>query len=218
MHNETNQFRANISRAREMVGIAEALAKLTQNQIDISDMYRAALVQAVAALDTYIHSIVLEKAVRILLGDDPPTPSSKFSLSLETIQKLINADSALERELGARETVAHRLHHETFQSADSIASALSTVGVPGVWKKSFGIHAEGARRELSLVVSRRNAIVHRCDVSPADPSQVAEIDADDATRSIEVIERTFTGIDAMLNDTQLVAQRPTESQSVTSEP
>lgn len=194
------RFSADAQRARDLVGLGQALGVMTVGVVDASDLYRASLVQVVAGLDFYVHGVVLERAVDMVMGRVPPDfgRSARMGLSLASVEELANAPTAADRELLARGHIAERLTLETFQRPDDIAAALALVGVGACWKAAFGTGAGAAKTALSLVVRRRNRIVHQADMDPLTPSTPTPISADDALDSIATVEITVAGLDAII--------------------
>ncbi|WP_460650010.1 hypothetical protein [Kribbella endophytica] len=169
---------------------------MTNGHVDSSDMYRAALVQGVAALDSYMHGIVLDRAVGILLGQLPQGAANlKVGLHFNAVQQILLAASPVDMEIAARTHIAQRLAKETFQQPDDIGTALSMVGVPKVWSKAFLSDAGAARTALGVVVRRRNQIVHQCDADPLTPGAITPLTDVDALTAISTIKLTVTAID-----------------------
>lgn len=192
------QFGDNVSRAREMVGVGESIVGITSGAIDPSDMYRAALVQAVAALDSYVHDVVLDYSFEILSGVRSPGSVSRVGLHFGAIRELVEAEDDVEFELRARAAINARLSTETFQKPDDIAAAFAMVGVRKIWSTAFGADAEGRKTDLRAVVHRRNLIVHRCDLDPADISGPLALSADDTVVAIETVSSIVSGLDSVL--------------------
>jgi hypothetical protein len=180
-----------------MLGLAESIKSATFGVVDSSDMLRSALVQIVAALDHYVHGIVLDRGVEIAMGRLPYTSSGKLGLPLSAVADVNAATSAWGRELVVRTRLAERLSRETFQRADAIAQALAEVGVPRVWANAFPHDPAGTMTRLNLVVTRRNQIVHAGDADPLYPSAVTPILSSDASDAISTVEGIVTAIDAL---------------------
>jgi hypothetical protein len=193
-----DQFTANIARAKDLVGLGHGIGTMTYGRVDASDLYRAGLVQAVAALDAYIHGVTLDRAVDILLGRLPAASSpAKVGLHFNAIQQLLTASGPGAVELAARTHVAQRLALETFQRPDDIASALAMVGIGKVWSTAFPADPSSAKTALGLVVERRNRIVHSCDVDPLTPGTVMRMSDTDAQDAIRTVESMVAAIDAI---------------------
>jgi hypothetical protein len=190
------QFRQNIGRATDLVALGQALGTLTVGRVDASDLYRAALVQAVAALDEYVHGVVLDRAVDILLGRRPGNAAgSKVGLHFHAVQELLTAGAPAQVELSARTHIAQRLALETFQRPDSIASAFAMVGLPRLWSTAFPADPGGTKKALGLIVDRRNRIVHSCDADALAPGTVLALSSTDAADSIATVDRIVSAID-----------------------
>lgn len=189
-------FEGNLGRATDLVGLGQAIGAMTVGRVNGSEMYRSALMLAVGALDSYVHGLVLDRGVDIILGRLPSTSEDrKISLHLRGVNEIVAAATPAERELAARKFFAERLTTETFQNPDDVGKALAVVGVPKVWSLAFP-NAEAAKLKLSLVVRRRNAIVHQCDADPVSHSNVTPIQDQDAMDAIDAIRDTATSIDS----------------------
>ena len=190
------QFESNIARCRELVGLGQTITALTGGSLDSTDVFRAALVQSVAALDSYVHDVVLDYAVDILLGTRSPGSSSRVGLHISAVGELTCAPNVTELKLRARGAVNERLSQETYQQPEDIAKAFTMVGVNALWVNSFGANAKTAKTALSLVVRRRNGIVHRCDVDQSGLGTLYPLSDTDALDSIETVRSTVAGFDA----------------------
>lgn len=192
------QFEINFQRAKELVGLGESVERLTSGALDATDIYRAALVQAVAALDTYMHGVLLDYSVEMLCGSRVGGPTTKIGLPIGVVAELVGARDSTELQLAAVAHVSQRLAKETFQRADSIAQGLSSVGVEKVWSKAFGAGSAKVTEALGLVVYRRNQIVHACDIDPADSALLLTLSPSDALAAIETIGVVVRGIHKIL--------------------
>lgn len=191
------QFTANIVRAREMTALGLSLVGMTSGRVDSSDIYRSALVQSVAALDSYVHGVVLDRAVDFLLGRLAYSASgTKIGLHFEAVQTLLSSSAPSELEISARTYVAQRLSLETFQKPDDIAKALAMVGVSKIWSSAFA-DPQAARVALGLIVDRRNRIVHSCDIDPLQPGAITPLSGSDALDAISTVESTVAAIDPL---------------------
>lgn len=192
------QFEQDAARARDLVGLGQAIGSMTCGRVDASDLFRSALVQAVAGLDAYVHGVTLDRSVDILLGRiSGGAPRGKFGLNFRAVQALLAAATPAETELAARTYIAQRLALETFQRPDDIGAALSMVGVSKVWSRAFPQDVEGTRTALGLVVARRNRIVHSCDVDPLNPGSITAISAADALLAVDTIATIVLAVDPL---------------------
>jgi hypothetical protein len=191
-----SRFEGNADRAQELVGMGEAISRMTNESIDPTDLYRSALVQAVAALDLYVHGTVLDCGVQVIGGLRATTVRSTFGLHLAAVGDILRAETPAEVELRAITHVGERLSRETFQRPDSIAEAFAMVGIPRIWATAFGSRAQATKEALNAVVSRRNQIVHACDLDMSDPELLQKLTAQEALDAIDVVRDVVLGIDA----------------------
>lgn len=181
-----------------MVGFGQSIGSMMHGRVDQSDMYRFALVQVVAALDTYIHGIVLDRSVDIIMGRlSAPTSSHKVGLQFGSIQALLSAVLPADTERLARGFVAQRLRRESFQHPDDIAAALAYVGVGAIWTSAFPAPgmAGTVKQTLSLIVERRNKIVHQSDMDPLLPGAVISLSDTDALKAINEVDTIVRAIE-----------------------
>jgi hypothetical protein len=192
------QCETNLARAREVVGLGESIFALSAGRLDPADLFRSALVQGVASLDTYVHGVVLDHGVEILLGRRQAGSSSKVGFHFGIVSDLLHAPTVVERELRARTHVAQRLGLETFQKPESIAQAFAMVGIAKVWSTAFGGEAEATMLRLSLIVRRRNEIVHSCDVDPVMPGNYRPLSSADAVKAVDDISDIVSRLDPVV--------------------
>lgn len=192
------QFKSELARARDLVGLGQGLGALTHGRVDASDIFRAALTHGVAALDAYVHGVVLDRAVDVVLGRTVGAGTgAKVGLHFMAIQNIVMAATAVDRELAARTHVAQRLSLETFQRPDDIANGFAMVGISKIWSTAFS-DPSTAKTALSLVVQRRNKIVHQCDADPVTPGTLILLSDADALDAIATVDATVTAIDAAI--------------------
>ncbi|MFG2510312.1 hypothetical protein ACGFOW_32980 [Streptomyces rubiginosohelvolus] len=193
------QFEDNCQRARDLVGLGQSLGSLTQGLVDSSDLFRAALTQAVAALDSYVHGVVLDRAVEILLGQTAPARSStRVGLHFNAVREIVGSGNPIDREITARTHIAQRLALETFQKPDDVGNAMAMVGINKVWTLAFSSNIEQIKKSLGLIVARRNQIVHSCDADPLMIGEVTPISSQDALDAVDVVEKVVHAIDKLL--------------------
>jgi restriction system protein len=187
---------AEILRARQTVGIGEAVASLLPS-LDPSDLYRAALVQAISTLDHYFHGVVIDRAAAMVTGTISATgsDSKRIGLSFDAVREIVGEALPGARELTTRKHVAARLGKETLQNAEDIADALRLVGVPAAWDKAFDVRAKAMKVALGTVVTRRNRIVHQSDSDPLMPGSPTPIQAADAMDAINTVESVILAFD-----------------------
>lgn len=192
------QFDSELSRARDLVGLGQSLGAMTHGLVDATDIFRAALTHAVAALDAYVHGVVLDRAVDVVLGRARGVGAgAKIGLHFMAIQQILMASSPVDRELAARTHVAQRLSLETFQRPEDVGNGFAMVGIKKIWSSAFP-DPEAAKTALSLVIRRRNQIVHQCDADPVTPGNLTPLSGADTLDAIATVEATVAAIDAIL--------------------
>ncbi|WP_236796539.1 hypothetical protein [Amycolatopsis sp. GM8] len=142
---------------------------------------------------------MLDYAVDILLQRKEPGSKTQVGLHFGAVRELVSATSPTDLELLARAHIADRLSRETFQKPDDIATAFATVGIGKIWSTVFGNDAHSTKQQLSLIVNRRNRIVHSCDVNPLNSSEVMPLADSDALTAADSITEIVTTIDTNLD-------------------
>lgn len=199
--NRYSQFIREIERARDLVGIGQSLSSLTQGRVSGEDLYRSALVHCVAALDSYVHGIVLDRAIDIVMMRTPSARGGKVGLHFGAIGQIFTAAASGEAnmEMTARTFIAERLALETYQRPDDIGLAMAMVGINKIWSTAFPKDAGQKKIDLGLVVSRRNRIVHQCDLDPLNPGTVTPLSDIDALGAINTVEEIVVALDAAIS-------------------
>ena len=185
-----DQFRANIQRARSIGSIYQVLDNQTTQALDLPDLLRFEWVMAVSALDLYIHELVRLGMVDAYRGNRPQTDAFlRFSITMGLTLQAINDpqnDGWLEDQI----RISHG--HQSFQTPDNIADAVRLVSNAPLWNEVsalMGGTPQYIREMVSLIVNRRNQIVHLADIDPFGGG-LRLIDfnmADDAVSFIEEI-------------------------------
>lgn len=188
-------FSREISRARDLVGLGQSISSMTQGRVDGTDLYRSALVHAVAALDSYIHGIIVDRAVDILMMRSVTIGAGKVGLNFGAISQIFSASNPVDMEATARTFVVERLGLETYQRPDDIGDGLAMVGIKRIWSTAFPADSGSKKIALGVVVSRRNRIVHECDLDPLNPGVVTPLTDTDALDAVKTVENTVATID-----------------------
>jgi len=131
-----------------------------------------AVALGVAALDAYMHSVVLRKINAI--KKNPPKSLRRLQLDFGDLADLTNLFIERQRTnsqsrpwVHAKEALRRRLTKETFQTYDQIASSLAMAGVQQGWSQiCHHLHLTDAqvRNTLSRINHQRNKIVHEGDI------------------------------------------------------
>jgi hypothetical protein len=192
-------FSKQMERARDLVGVGQSLSNLTQGRVGGDDLYRSALVHAVAALDSYVHGVLLDRALDIIMARKTVAKGGKVGLHFGAIGQIFTAATLGEvpMEMAARSFIAERLALETYQRPDDIANGLAMVGLPKVWSTAFPQDSGQRKIALGIVVTRRNRIVHECDLDPLAPGSVTSLSDIDALDAIATVEDIVSAIDSI---------------------
>ncbi len=152
-----------------------------------SDMRRLSIVMAVAALDTYMHRLILERAFK---HDKLPKQLAQLDVSFKQLLSQADATKVAARakprkarpRVGVKKQLQDRLLFETFQNFNSVSRALAMAGRKKEWKAigakmSPSMDSDEIRERLDAVVHRRNQIVHEGDYERLQKPQKAKLHA-----------------------------------------
>ena len=177
-----------------------------------SDMRRLSVVMAVAALDTYMHRLILERAFK---HEDLPKSLAQLDVPFE--QLLSQADSTRDAarakpsntrpRVGVKRQLQERLLRETFQNYNALSRALKMAGRSKDWapigaKMSPPMTPAEIKQRLDGVVHRRNQIVHEGDYERLQKPQKAKLNGmtqKQARRDIDFIEQMIEAIHAVVS-------------------
>lgn len=181
------QFKLNLNRARDLIGLATALEATTTSAIDVTDLLRAALVLAVSALDHYVHEVTRKGMLEIAEGKRVPTDAYfRFQVSLRRIATLRQTAG----NAWLNQEIIDRHGWLSFQDPDKIADALRHITDRKVWNEiasHLNVSTPDAKARLRLIVERRNKIAHEADMDPTAPGMRWPIDAPIARGAIDFV-------------------------------
>ena len=199
------EFKRNLEYARQLVYGGRRLAQLQVRAFDVDDLYRAAWVQAVAALDHWVTREIVDRGVA--LAQDPmamrPPKFNKLSIPVELFEKVHHHAKPLDE--------AFRVHLEqtfgfmTFQNPEKIKEGFAHVSTVNLWLRvaeildgqrsgDDSITADMVRTKLREIAWRRNNIAHTADRDPDSSIARAAITADEAVETIEFLESIASAI------------------------
>jgi len=177
--------------------------------LSLDELLRAEWAARVSALDLYVHELVAQNMIRIFLGKLPVSDGfNRFKCSADTLIRIKNAgemDSAVNAfDLEVR-TILGRM---TFQTPDDIADGIRLVSNCELWKsisinrgskkKDAEFNSKMIKRSLSLIVKRRNSIVHEGDLEPSFPRIARQISKEDLLQVKNEIYEIVCAIDAIV--------------------
>lgn len=194
-----NQFKENIERVRHLHSIYHHLITQTTKAIDISDVLRAELVLVVSALDYYVHEVVREGMLEVFQGRRIETPSfKKFNISLESVRDAITNPSSFD---WLDNEIMNRHSWKSFQQSRKLTEVVRLISEMDLWNEianKSGKSANDLKKQLDLIVDRRNKIAHEADIDPSFPGNRWPIDEDMVKDAIDFIEELVEKIDIIL--------------------
>jgi len=172
------------------------------------DMRRFSVVLAVAALDTYMHRLIMDRAFSHskLPGRLAETAIPFDRLLAETDA---SAKAARSKPFNSRPTTRTRtvlrdqLLKKTFQSPAEVDEALGMAGLSGNWKsigEQMGMTKKQVEHRLSQIVRRRNWIVHEGDYERLDRPRgpnMNSLSQAEAGDDIDFLARLTAAIDSI---------------------
>lgn len=196
--------------------IARARALLSHaNQVGLpagvpGDLRRMSVVMALAALDAFMHRLVVSSAY-----EHKAMPGGLAALTVTFDDLITQADAGVDARkadknarprVAAKRILRDRLLRETFQRYEDVARALSMAGKPKQWqniaaKIPGSPTKEAVRDRLNTIVDRRNAIVHEGDYERLERPQTAKlvpITAGEARTDVDFLADVIDAIHAIL--------------------
>ncbi|MEV4770578.1 restriction endonuclease [Micromonospora humida] len=204
-------LKRNLNYARSLATAGQHLALLKVGAFEISDVFRAAWVQSVAALDHWVRQEIRARMLRLAAQPDMVKPQAfaSFPLSLGLVEQVqlgtVTLVDAVDQQLQSR-------GHLVYQNPAKIREGFALVAdVNGFWNKvakvlteqsGDGVSFTGAevQDQLNQIAQRRHKIAHEYDEDPDDPARKRPIDASSATQTIDAIEQLAAAILVVLDE------------------
>ena len=195
------KFESVIERSLNLLSLQSPISSIirTCNQppLDLSDLSRAAIVLAIAAMDSYFTDVFAERLVPFLKSRGR-TPALVDLLSRAGLDTALALDLlAMQRPYTRiRRLVECSLGRRTTQKADCIDSLFLAFGL-----RDFCHHAQRLKnrrmllRSVDAAVARRNQIAHDGDMRG---SRLCKIDSAQARRRVRDIVALVSGADEVL--------------------
>jgi hypothetical protein len=189
-------FIAMLQETRSVLTLYDYLCDNVHTPIDYSDLLRWQWMQAVSALDKFIHDIVRIGMSLIYQNIRPETAAYKtFSITIELHTHMMEntqiAVSLFEQQIQKKNS------YLAFQDPDKISEALSYIwDEKHKWQAiadNMGLGMQYVRAKLHNISDRRNQIVHEGDYSDA-LSQRQAIERSDVVDVVDFIEKLGTSI------------------------
>jgi RiboL-PSP-HEPN len=163
--------------------------------LDTSDILRSCVVAAVSAFDTLIHNISRIGMVEVYTNSRTPTNAFKnFKVSIGCLP--VSA-SEISNHIWFENEVRRQHSWQSFQQPEKVAEAIKMFCDQDLWKEMgllLNKKPESIRKNLSLIVDRRNKIVHEADSDPTSPGARWPIDESLVQDAIDTLESIGTAI------------------------
>ena len=215
-------FAGNLASARNMVKAGRSLDSQGVGSVDTSDLYRGAWVQAVSALDYFMHQEIKRRVAAIAYGPAGERPQALAALKVTLGQAEDLRSGTMSPAELVLEAVGHEIGRQTIQKPEAISRYLRYVTNRDVWngvaqfvressQSHAGLNAQELKDKLNSIVQRRNVIAHRADIPDSSSGVKSSLEADAADTAIELIELIALGIHQSLGEVIDIAETATAS-------
>jgi hypothetical protein len=199
MHTAIEEFRLNIARTRQLGAIYKMLSTDLMPHVDNSDLLRSELVMALSAFDFFVHEITRMGMIEIYQGKRPQTPAFlRFTVSFDQILLGMAAPQEVK---WLNNAIKQQHSWQSFQQPTKVADAIRYISDVPLWDevaKYLAITTKDIKQQLTLIVERRNKIVHEADMTPVqEKNEHWDIDAalvDNAVDFLEQVAETIARV------------------------
>lgn len=133
---------------------------------------------------------------------------AKLQISSDTLMRIQSATTPTDRSSAFDLEVRTRLSQVTYQYPDDIADGVRLISPCKLWNEvalklgatatTISVHKEFLKKRLSLIVDRRNKIVHEGDLQPTVPRTPWPISRADVTDVATFIHDIVSAIDGVV--------------------
>jgi hypothetical protein len=173
------------------------------------ELLRSEWAMRISALDLFIHELVSQEMLATFEGVRPASIKyQRFRISNETLDRIRSAVTASDASAAFDLEVRTQLETQTFQDPDAIADAIRLISDKELWNEvalALGAtqatkiaQAKAIKKDLSLMVHRRNKIVHEGDLQPSAPRVPWPISPADVGFVKSHVETIVLAIDAVV--------------------
>jgi hypothetical protein len=199
-----NAFLATLGRAQTLLDLhSSGTAGRPRKEKD--DILRAAVMLAVAGVDSYFHDKMLERLtpfLKSLKGKNLPDELIKLLEKNGGVRKLLGIMYE-ERPHRHIHTIIRKAQSElTFQKPDKIEHALKTIGMSDFWYKvavrmGRRVSKDSVKQKLGQYAARRDKIAHEADRKTS--GQLSQITRKYVRDCLSFIERFVSAADAVID-------------------
>jgi len=197
MNGAIDNFRQSLSYLASLGNIYRYLSSVASTAVvssSLDEILCAELALAVSCLDAYIHDLVRQGIAEIYSDSRPTTKKftddvyvSLYSVkaSFQDFKNLISSSSDLDsansninsmlssitQQRWLEGEISKMYERDSFQSSGKVENAIKIISDVKIWQElavKMGGRAEDIKKELDLIVKRRNEIVHEADIDVAN--------------------------------------------------
>ncbi|WP_435640670.1 HEPN domain-containing protein [Micavibrio aeruginosavorus] len=199
-------FEAVWDRCLSISSVHTYISNGTHPIVGTDELLRAEWVARVSALDLYVHELVAQRMLEIFEGIRPHTDSySKFKITNDTLSRIRLAQNPTESSAAFDLDVRNQLSLITYQDPEKIADGIRLFSKIELWNtvalkcgatySTQSTFAKSLKKDLSLIIARRNKIAHEGDLQPGPPRQPWAINTQDLIFVKSTIEKIVRAID-----------------------
>lgn len=170
------------------------------------ELLRAEWASRLSALDLYVHELVAQNLLKIFEGRRPSCPGfGKLQISSDALMRIHSASAPADRSTAFDLEVRTKLSRITYQYPDDIADGIRLISPCKIWNEIalimgatpsiLSATTESIKKRLSLIVERRNKIVHEGDLQPTVPRIPWPISRADVSDVATFIDQIVSAID-----------------------
>lgn len=167
-------------RCELFVALHGFVAARTTAAVQPDELLRAEWAARVSALDLYVHELVAQHLLQIFAGTRPSCPGfAQFHVSGDALMRIQAAVTEEDRRTAFDLEVRTRLSRISYQYPDDIADGVRLISSCRLWNEvaiqlgattgTMNTATRSLKTKLSLIVDRRNKIVHEGDLQPSIP-------------------------------------------------
>ncbi|HRQ79704.1 MAG TPA: HEPN domain-containing protein [Azospirillaceae bacterium] len=197
-------------RCEEIKVLHSFLQSNLTSALSTDELLRSEWVARVSALDLYIHELIFQNMLLIFQGrKEKGTSFHKFECSSEALLRIKNSEHRVEQDLAFDLEVRRKLSRVTYQFPEDIADGVRLISKCELWNSvaiKRGANEQNKisagkqiRNTLSLIIQRRNKIVHEGDLQPEPPRTQWKIDRADVDEASSFIHDIVYSIDSILS-------------------
>ncbi len=156
------------------------LSANTTAALPLDELLRSEWAARVSALDLYIHELIAQNMISIFEGTRPNCQGNgKFKISNETLRRIRQAPDQSAANAAYDLEVRDQLSRKSYQYPDDIADGIRLISDRELWNEialakgatpqTKSKAAKNIKTSLSIIIERRNKIVHEGDLQPTVP-------------------------------------------------